>query len=189
MIFYNQFILAFQVSRNLSLTRFFMIQQKSLLKIIALYIIAIVSVAFNITSIKILSIATVFPLIDVMMVFYFAIFRQYFGIWFIFLMGIWCDALTGNDLGITSLCYIILVKFFLTINQKMLIRENFIQIWQQFVAFCFVIIVIKWGALSMLEGSFYSLSVPLAQFLLSVFLYVPMHKFFDYLSAKLLGDN
>ena len=70
-----------------------------------------------------------------------------------------------------------------------MILENFIQIWQQFVAFCFVIIVIKWGALSILEGSFYGLTVPLAQFLLSVFLYVPMHKFFDYLSAKLLGDN
>jgi uncharacterized membrane protein YqjE len=35
-----------------------MIQQKSLLKIITLYLIAIVFVAFNIVSIKILSIAT-----------------------------------------------------------------------------------------------------------------------------------
>jgi rod shape-determining protein MreD len=166
-----------------------MVRQKSLLRVIALYLIAIIFVAFNITSIKVLSIATIFPLLDVMMVFYFAIFCQTFGIWFIFLMGIWCDALTGNDLGITSLCYIIMVKFFLTINQKMLIRENFIQIWQQFVAFCFVIIAMKWGILSIIEGSVFSLTVPLAQFLLSIFLYVPMHKFFDYLSVKLLGDS
>ncbi len=92
-------------------------------------------------------------------------------------------------MGITSLCYIILVKFFLTINQKMLIRENFIQIWQQFVTFCFIIISMKWGLLSMLESSFYNVTVPLVQFLLSVFLYVPMHKFFDILSAKLLEDD
>ena len=166
-----------------------MVRQKSLLRVIALYLIAIIFVAFNITSIKVLSIATIFPLLDVMMVFYFAIFRQTFGIWFIFLMGIWCDALTGNDLGITSLCYIIMVKFFLTINQKMLIRENFIQIWQQFVAFSFVIIALKWGLLSVLEGTFIGITVPLIQFLISVFLYVPIHKFFDYLSLKLLGDD
>ena len=166
-----------------------MVRQKSLLRVIALYLIAIIFVAFNITSIKVLSIATIFPLLDVMMVFYFAIFRQNFGIWFIFLMGIWCDALTGNDLGITSLCYIIMVKFFLTINHKMLIRENFIQIWQQFVAFSFVIISLKWGLLSVLEGTFIGITVPLIQFLISVFLYVPMHKFFDYLSLKLLGDD
>ena len=82
-----------------------------------------------------------------------------------------------------------MVKFFLTINHKMLIRENFIQIWQQFVAFSFVIIALKWGLLSVLEGTFIGITVPLIQFLISVFLYVPMHKFFDYLSLKLLGDD
>ena len=165
-----------------------MIKQRSLLKIIALYLIAIVFVAFNITSIKILSIATVFPLIDVMMVFYFAIFRQYFGIWFIFLMGIWSDALTGNDLGITSLCYIILVKFFLTINQKMLIRENFIQIWQQFVAFCFLFLCMKWTIFVILNGKPISIGSLFMQLILSSFCYVLMHMLFDYLSAKLLGE-
>ncbi|MFM7620391.1 MAG: rod shape-determining protein MreD [Alphaproteobacteria bacterium] len=166
-----------------------MIKQHSVIKIIALYLIAIIFVAFNLTSIKIPAISTVFPMLDFMMVFYFAIFCQRFGIWFIFLLGIWNDALTGNALGVTSLCYILLVKFFLTINQKMLIRENFIQIWQQFIAFCFVIIATKWALLSLLDGTMHSLIVPSSQFLLAVFLYVPMHKLFDILNDKLLqGD-
>lgn len=166
-----------------------MVNQHSLLKVIILYLIAIVFVAFNLNSIKIPSIAIVFPMLDVMIIFYFAIFRQIFGIWFIFILGIWSDALTGNPLGISSLCYILLIKLLLTINQKMLIRENFVQIWQQFIAFCFIVLIAKWGLLSILEGSFYSLSVPSAQFLLSILLYVPMHKFFDILSQKLLGDK
>lgn len=163
-----------------------MIKQHSIFKIIVLYLIAIIFVAFNLTSIKIPAISAVFPMLDIMMVFYFAIFRQRFSIWFIFLLGIWNDALTGNSLGVTSLCYILLVKFFLTINQKMLIRENFIQIWQQFIAFCFVIIVTKWALLSVLDGAVHSLIVPSSQFLLAVFLYVPMHRFFDILNDKLM---
>ena len=166
-----------------------MIKEQSMLKVIALYILAIISVAFNITSIKIPFVASLFPLIDVMIIFYFAIFRQFFGIWFIFLLGIWSDALTGNPLGIAALLYILLVKFFMVINSKMLSRENFIQIWQQFVAFCFVVIFIKLFMLSMLQGSSMSLTIPVAQFLFSVFLYIPMHKFCDLLSVKLLGEK
>lgn len=166
-----------------------MTNQHSLLKIIVIYLVAIIFVAFNLNSIKIPAIATVFPMLDLMIIFYFAVFRQVFGIWFIFILGIWSDALTGNSLGISSLCYILLIKFFITINHKMLIRENFIQIWQQFIAFCFVILVAKWGLISILEASFHSITVPSAQFLLSILLYVPMHKFFDILSEKLMGDR
>ncbi len=68
----------------------------------------------------------------------------------------------------------------------MIIRENFQQIWQQFIAFCFLFLLVKWLILSAFNASFSSVVTPLVQFILSSALYVLMHKFFDYLSEKLL---
>ncbi len=70
----------------------------------------------------------------------------------------------------------------------MIIRENFRQIWQQFIAFCFLFLLIKWLILSAFNSTFSSVITPLVQFILSSALYVLMHKFFDYLSEKLLQN-
>jgi cell shape-determining protein MreD len=124
-----------------------------------------------------------------MMVFYFTVFRKVFGIWFVFILGVWNDALNGNPLGTSSLCYIILIKTFLLINTRILPQEEFQQIWRQFIAFCFSFLLLKWAMLSIFAGNFYSFKTPLIHLILSSVLYVLMHKFFDYLSQKLLRDN
>lgn len=162
-----------------------MFQQKSLSRIFILHLIAILFVIFNISDIRIAGFSNLFPLFDLMMIFYFAVFQNIFSIWFIFLLGIWNDALNGNPLGLTALCYILLIKLFLFFNSKMMIRENFRQIWQQFTFFCFLFLLTKWILLSILNGSFYSPNSALMQFVLSSSLYILMHKFFDYLCSKL----
>ncbi len=124
-----------------------------------------------------------------MMIFYFAVFKKEFGIWFIFVMGIWNDALNGNPLGVTALCYILLVKFFILLNVKMMIRDSFKQILQQFIIFCFCFLLMKWIMLSVFAGVFLNFTNAIVQFVISSTTYVLMHKFFDYLSAKLLPKN
>lgn len=124
-----------------------------------------------------------------MMVFYFAVFYRVFGLWFIFLLGIWNDALNGNPLGLTPLCYIVLIKIFITLNQRLVIRENFKQLWQQFAIFCFCFLCLKWIILSMFNAAFYSVTTILVQFILTTSFYVLMHKFFDYLYQKLIEEN
>ena len=124
-----------------------------------------------------------------MMVFYFAVFYRVFGLWFIFLLGIWNDALNGNPLGLTPLCYIVLIKIFITLNQRLVIRENFKQLWQQFAIFCFCFLCLKWITLSMFNAAFYSVTTILVQFILTTSFYVLMHKFFDYLYQKLIEEN
>lgn len=163
-----------------------MFEEKSVLQSVALHLIAILFVVMNVSSIKIVGISSVVPLFDLMIVFYFAVLRNVFSVWFIFLMGIWHDALNGTDLGVTALCYILLVKLFAVLNNKMLIRENFQQLWQQFIGFCFLFLLMKWAILSLLDGVLYSWVTPVLQFILSSVVYVIMHKFFGYLSNKLI---
>lgn len=166
-----------------------MFEQKSFSHIVMLHLVAILFVITNVSDVRIAGLSNIIPLFDLMMIFYFGAFKNVFGIWFIFLLGIWNDALNGTPLGTTALCYILLVKFFSLLNQKMVIKEKFIQIWQQFIAFCFLFLLMKWAILSIFNGAPYSLVTPAVQFVLSSALYIVMHKFFDYLSQKLLEDS
>jgi len=166
-----------------------MLQQKSISRIILLHLIAILFVIMNVSDIRIAGLSDLIPLFDLMIIFYFGIFKNAFSIWFIFILGIWNDALNGAPLGTTALCYILLIKLFLLLNNKMIIKENFIQIWRQFVAFCFLFLSMKYTVLSAFNGEFLNVITPIVQFILSSVLYILMHKFFDYLSQKLLEDN
>jgi len=165
-----------------------MLAQKSISRLLTLHLIAILLVIINVSDIRIAGLSNVIPLFDLMAVFYFAAFKNVFPIWFVFLLGVWNDALNGAPLGATALCYILLVKIFVLINSKMLIKENFIQIWQQFIGFCFLFLTMKWLILSLFSGIAYPLLNLLVQLVLSSSAYVLMHKFFDYLSQKLLGE-
>jgi rod shape-determining protein MreD len=166
-----------------------MFEQKSILRVVLLHLVAILFVILNVSDIRIAGLSHVIPLLDLMIIFYFSVFKNTFGIWFIFLLGIWNDALNGNPLGTTAICYILLVKVFSVLNQKMVIKENFRQVWQQFIAFCFLFLLMKWLILSALSGQFISVTGALVQLVLSSCLYVLMHKFFDHLSHKLLEEN
>jgi rod shape-determining protein MreD len=163
-----------------------MLGQRSILKVVTLHLIAILFVIFNISDIKIAGLTNVIPLFDLMIIFYFAVFRNDFALWFIFVMGIWNDAITGNPLGVTALCYILLIKLFISLNKKLNIRDNFQHILKQFIAFCLVFLFMKWFILSLFSGSLYNPKILLVQFVLSSAFYVVMHSFFDYLTAKLL---
>lgn len=166
-----------------------MIGQKSIPRVVTLHLIALLFVIFNVSNIKVAGLSNVIPLFDLMMIFYFAVFRNEFAMWFIFLMGIWSDALMGTQFGITSLCYIVSIRLFLALNDKLNIKETFEHIWKQFIAFSGFFLVMKWAIMSIFGGVFYAVNVIVVQFVLSSFLYVVMHKFFDYLSVKLLDDS
>ena len=162
--------------------------RRSLSHIATLHFVAILLVILNLSNIQIAGFSGLMPLFDLMIVFYFAVFRPNFSIWFIFLLGCWHDALAGSPLGTTSLCYILLVKLFLLLNGKMFIRENFPQLLKQFALFCFLFLLMKWAILSIFSGAAISLISPLIQLVLTPLSYILMHKFFDFLSLKLLEE-
>ncbi len=164
-------------------------EKKSISQAIILHLIAVFFVIINVSDIKVGGLSHVLPLFDLMAVFYFGVFKKTFGVWFIFLLGIWNDSLVGNPLGTTSLCYILLVKIFLVLNQKMMVSENFQHIWRQFISFCFLFLSIKWLLVSILNSQFTSIVGVVVAFILNTIVYIPIHKFFDYLSQKLLGED
>lgn len=164
-----------------------MIAKVSPVKIAYLYLIAILFVIFDFSNIKIAGINGLIPLFDMMMVFYFAIFKRVFPLWFIFLLGIWSDALNGNPLGTTSLCYIIIVKSLLMLKSKMVAEESFPDIWRQFIIFTISFLLIKWSILSIVDKTAYSVTFIFIQAAISIIFYIFMHRFFDYLSEKIFG--
>lgn len=151
-----------------------------------LHLIAVLFVIVNVSNIQVSGIPNLIPLFDLMMIFYFTIFTQRFSFWFIFILGIWNDALNGLPLGITAFCYIILIKLFQTLNNHLLLKGDFNQVLRQFVTFLFLFLLLKWFLLSIFYTNLYNLKWPVIQLILSSVVYVPMHKFFDYLKEKLL---
>ncbi|MBM3590711.1 MAG: hypothetical protein FJX30_05015 [Alphaproteobacteria bacterium] len=165
-----------------------MFEQRSLAKSVLPYLFAIILTIMNLTNINIAGFNDVMPMMDLMAVFYFAVFKNIFGLFFIFLLGIWNDALNGNPLGLTSLCYIVLIKFFAILNFRLLNKESFRQIWQQFIYFSIMFLLGKWFLLFVINGQSGSIWNLVVQLIVSAVFYVPAHSLFDYLNRKLLGE-
>jgi len=166
-----------------------MLRKHSALQTVALYFIAVLFVIFNLSNAKLTGLIQFFPLCDLMIIFYFSIFKRVYGVGFIFLLGIWSDALSGTVLGVSSLLYIVLIKLFILFNDKMMISENFKQVWQQFLIFSFLFLLMKYLILSAFNGSLFAFVPVMIHFFISGLFYVVMHSFFDYLSKKLLNSD
>ena len=149
-----------------------------------IYLTTILFAALNVSAINIAGISKVMPLFDVMAIFYFTIFSNVFSLWFVFLLGIWSDALNGNPLGCTSLIYVVLIKIAAILNQKFAIKENFKIIWQKFAIFCFFVLFLKWILLSIFYGVFYGVATIFVQFILTTLLYAVMHKIFYHVISQ-----
>jgi len=165
-----------------------LLSEKSLSKVILFHLIAILLVISNILDIKIAGFSRVVPLFDVMMVFYFSVFINIFSIGFIFILGFFNDAINGNPLGMTSLIYIILIKIFTTLNNRMLVKQDFRYLFKQFVIFLACFLFLKFIFLSLFNSAVYSISNIIIQLILTSIFYVLMHKFFDYLNKKFIQD-
>ncbi len=161
----------------------------NLRNIFALQIIAVLFAMLNLSNIKIEYVADFLPLFDVMIIYYFAVLKpNVFSAWFLFLLGIISDSINGFPLGVTSICYIVLVKLFRGLNQRMVMQENFHQILLQFFAFAFSVLFLKWLIISIYHFQIYNIINPLIQLVITCTIYILMHRFFDYLDRSLLGD-
>ena len=158
--------------------------------ILILQIIATFFAMLNLSNIKIEYIADFLPLFDVMIIYYFAVLRpEIFRIWFLFLLGIIADAISGFPLGITSFCYIMSVKLFVAFNKRATIQQNFYQIFGQFVAFVFLILLFKWLIISLYYFKLYNIINPLIHLAITSIIYIFMHQVFYYLDKKLLESD
>lgn len=159
------------------------------IKSLTIHLLAILFVMLNLGSAKSVGTSHFMPLFDLMVIYYFAVYQRIFQVWFLFLLGLWSDSLSGMPLGISSFSYIIICRFFIALNQRLSIGENFRQILQQFALFLFFVLGCKWLIISAYHSKFYNFTPLLQQLVISVPLYVVMHKFFDYMGQKLTLEN
>ena len=158
--------------------------------IFILQIIAVLLAMLSMSDIKIEYLADFLPLFDVMIIYYFAVLKpDIFAMWFLFLMGIISDAINGMPLGITSFCYIIPVKLFVAFNKRATSQQDFHNIFQQFIAFVFVILFLKWLIISIYHLELYNIINLLIHLVITSIIYIFMHKVFYYLDKKLLESD
>ena len=158
-------------------------------KIIFLYFLLILFTIFNISDIRIAGFSNFMPLFDLMMIYYFTVHRpNIFGFLFISLIGIWHDAINSLPLGVTALCYIISIKTFNIINQRMLLKESFSNVFRQFILFSMLFISLKWAILSLYYLAIFDFKLPLIRVIIGILLYPAFHKIMNFLE-KLTANN
>lgn len=146
--------------------------QKSIYKNIYLKILAIFFTMLNIANIYIFDNIRLFPNLDIMIIFFFTICKiRVFPIWFVFILGIWSDALNGINIGISSLLYIILIKLFIFFNYPEKNINDFGKNIILFVLFLSILLILKTGFLSIYTGKIYYLYHILIEFFISIGIY------------------
>lgn len=162
---------------------------QKILKLSGLYILALIFTISNLNSINAFGTSHFLPLFEVMIIYYFTVYQKdVFGSLFIFLIGIWSDALNGLPIGMSALIYLLVVKIFNFIRQKQAVKEEFIPILQEFAAFISIILGLKWLILSIFHKDFYSFSPFFMQIIISCAAYIVIHKIFDVMTKKILNN-
>lgn len=116
-----------------------------------------------------------FPLLDIIFIYYWAIYRpDTVPLWFIFLMGIILDIFYGMPLGVTSLVNMCL---YLMINsqRKLLGTEPFIVLWGLVIVLALAVLSIKWVLFMAVIGENLSFKSAAIQWLLTILLYPLLH--------------
>ncbi len=156
-------------------------------KLFIIYIITIIfTVMHLVTSDFFLNKNIALPLFELMIIYYFTIHKNnIFGLWFIILIGLWSDAISGSPLGFTSLIYIVIIKIYHIINQKISTKESFAETLIEFIIFLTIILTLKWLFLSIYYNNLYNFIPFLSQIIISSITYILMHRFFNFLDRNI----
>lgn len=119
------------------------------------------------------------PLLQLAPVFYWGMLQaREMPYWFVFLLGLVTDAVTGMPLGLSSLLYI----FFLALlhaQRKYVHKEGFVVKWGYFAALMAVLGSLNWILLSLFHSRAMSFEPAFLQWFLTVCCYPFLHNAFD----------
>lgn len=162
--------------------------QYNYLPIVGIHLVAIVLAMVSFLDFNVAGFSLAIPLFDVIVIYYFRVFRNIFSLTFLFFLGLIVDSLSGGILGLTSLLYIINVKAFAYIETRLSIKEEFEDVLGRFAAFLASFLFLKWGLLSVINFTSYGVLALVIQFVLSLICYVIMHKVLDEYCRKYIFD-
>lgn len=121
-----------------------------------------------------------FPLVDMMFIFYFTIYRSNStSNLFIFILGLTRDLLQGTPIGLSALIYLVLRFMIISISHQFR-RGDFSIIWQVFALGMLITTVLKCAILYLLIGTpLMAMDYAIMQLLVSVALYPIFHWLFN----------
>jgi rod shape-determining protein MreD len=127
--------------------------------------------------------SNVMPMLHMTSVFYWGIINiRHMPYWFVFIIGMLVDAVTGLPLGISSMVYVFFVLF-MRMQRKYVHKEGFLIHWAFFSALLMVIFGIKWLFITSLGTTAHALLPLFIQWLITVCCYPFASKIFDVLQA------
>ena len=120
-----------------------------------------------------------FPLIDLILIFYWAIYYpKLIPNWFVFSLGAVKDLVSGAPLGVNMLLNL-LTRFVLRSSRGEIVNANFIVIWQLFFITLLLVMTLKWAMLSIITGERIGIGFAHIQFAITVAAYPIFHCFFN----------
>jgi rod shape-determining protein MreD len=127
----------------------------------------------------------VMPLLPLIPVYFWGLHqRKEVPYWFVFLLGLIMDTVTGLPLGLTSLLYV----FFLALLHaqfKYIYKEGFIIKWGYFAMLLGAMIMVNWLMLVLFYSDTFSLKFAIIQWLLTICIYPLFHMLFAALSERI----
>lgn len=162
--------------------KFFLSSKKFIIH--ALILLAVIA---NMIPFRIPEFPRIFILIDTIAIYLFVVRNvNVFSYTFIFILGVWYDALIGLPLGTTAIANMIATRIFIFISNRILTIKTFIQEWFLYLFFVSFIVFEKWILLSIFSGGMQLPVIYIMQVLLSGLLYIPLYSMFNALRAKLV---
>lgn len=104
--------------------------------------------------------------------------------WFLFLLGLFLDALAGAPLGFSSL-FFILFRFLILTQRRLLARETFFAAWFGFALLLFAVLLLQWVSMGLFYRSLPPYTPVAMQWCLTAGLYPLAHIFFSFLYRQL----
>lgn len=120
----------------------------------------------------------VMPILPLMPVFYWNMLQRAVPYWFLFLLGLMMDAVTGLPLGLTSLLYLMFSGLVHT-QRRYMQKEGFVMKWTSFSALAVMVIGLSWLCLSWFGGAPAPIFPALVQCALTAACYPLAHRVFD----------
>lgn len=126
-----------------------------------------------------------FPLVDAITIFYWCNKRpSLMPGWFIFLLGLLRDSISGAPLGMAMLANFIMRMLALS-GRRYYMKENFLLLWQAFFLFIVILSLFYWGAYSFIFSTFVDIGMLTMQAIITIILYPLFHGFFNQICAFL----
>ena len=153
-----------------------------------LYFIVAIFFVLNSINLYVNNFSKVMPSFGIMIIFYFAVYKNVMSYFALFFFGVFSDVLMGLPLGITSLSLLVSKKMFTRITPLLSINRNMYKITLHFIIFFVIFLVVKWLITGTYFQALYSIIPLIFELFISLLFHIVLYNFFEFLNRVLVQD-